>query len=776
MELLSPVFFSDDRRERLRFATDKLGIRVGKLYGWVSDKGRQLRSIAGNDALIRTLISTEKAPAEGARLRTGQQLNIYRPDGTRLRLQIFGVRSGGFSNAYSVIDLDGVKPYCLKENRALPGDEQAKNHKLSIEAAILLRLGAHPNLVTTFAAFHHRGRFYLLTEFLPDESLDLQLKRGPIGPGEAVIFGAQICRALSYARDVLPGFVHGDVKPGNCMLTRDGGLKLGDFGMAAADGLGRFESGLAADLDGVVTEATSRGWGGTASYMAPEMFDSVSPDRSRADVYALGVTLFEMLSSERPFTHASKNGLIELHRSTEPPWEKLDALGLPRSLVELVRRCLSKSPAERPADLREIERELLRIADQCFGAGLPATERETEIGPDPKAVAMSLAEIGSFTPAVALLDAAIASPGPAAELLAAKATILAMAGRVDEAYGSSTAALMLRADLLSVLLAHGRVLAARGDHDLAVEYLRRALLLGPNNCTVLNLLGDTFCQLGELELAKKHFDLSIAIDAEQTAALIGLAQLALAAGDHDNAIAFSRKAREVDAENASAYLILAEALSRKGSTIDSIKAYKDAMARNADPRRSRRGFVAECRAFRTASGKPFDRGFVRLLVRSACVLKRPILDRKTADRFVNAFIAAIDSERDAELAFFHDVTLAKIADGPGVTNAERLVALLDSVTRPPNSSHLQYSFGRIFYHLNELDKCEAVFKEILATNGPNESSYYFLGACAEIKDDPAAALAFYKKANALLDCEDSRTGIRRMMYELERGTKQREIY
>lgn len=54
------------------------------------------------------------------------------------------------------------------------------------------------------------------------------------------------------------------------MLTRDGGLKLGDFGMAAADGLGKFESGMVADLDGVVTEATSRGWGGTASYMAPK--------------------------------------------------------------------------------------------------------------------------------------------------------------------------------------------------------------------------------------------------------------------------------------------------------------------------------------------------------------------------------------------------------------------------------------------------------------------------------------------------------------------------
>ena len=160
MERLSSLTMPDARADLLRLATDRLSIRLGLLYGWFQDKGRQIRTLPRSDELIRAVFSAEKAPVEGARYRVGERLNVYFADGDSRRFKICGVRSGGFSNVYTVIDLDEMKPYCLKESRATPGNEHEKNEKLAVEAQISLALGPHPNLVKAYAAFFIRSRFF----------------------------------------------------------------------------------------------------------------------------------------------------------------------------------------------------------------------------------------------------------------------------------------------------------------------------------------------------------------------------------------------------------------------------------------------------------------------------------------------------------------------------------------------------------------------------------------------------------------------------------------
>jgi len=273
MEIFSPPLFSDDRRVRLGLVTNTVTTQANKIFGWFSEKRRQFRSIHGNEALVRALLSIEKAPVEGTRLSIGERITIHQMDGSRIRLRICGVRSGGFSNAYTVVDMDDMKPYCLKEHRALPGGESKKNRNLAIEAEVSLRLGQHDNLVETYAAFYFRSRLFILSEYLPDESLDVKLKIAQLKPIESISYAIQICRAMAHAQAILPGFVHGDIKPGNCLMGAKGELKLGDFGLSSATGIGK---------DGVRSEVVDpadsgdRGWGGTTPYMAPKCLTVMS--------------------------------------------------------------------------------------------------------------------------------------------------------------------------------------------------------------------------------------------------------------------------------------------------------------------------------------------------------------------------------------------------------------------------------------------------------------------------------------------------------------------
>ena len=101
--------------------------------------------------------------------------------------------------------------------------------------------------------------------------------------------------------------------------------------------------------------------------MAPEMFDKHAPDRSAADVYAFGVTLFQMLCGVRPFVSSLKSELIEMHRYTEPSFDLLAGNNVPDEVTDLLRRCLAKSPKERPESFESIGVEIQRAVLDQFG-------------------------------------------------------------------------------------------------------------------------------------------------------------------------------------------------------------------------------------------------------------------------------------------------------------------------------------------------------------------------------------------------------------------------
>ena len=774
VERLSSFTTLDGSHDVLRRASNRLVANVGRIFSWFRDKRRQIRSLSRNEDLIQAvLLSPEKSPVEGSRYRVGERLIAYNPDGEIRRFKICGVQSGGFSNVYTVIDLDEMRPYCLKENRALPGDERIKNGKLAVEAEISLRLGPYRNLVTTYAAFLIRGRFFILSEYIPAASLDLRLNDGPLLFETALGYAFDLCRALHNARATLPGFVHGDIKPGNCFITTEGYLKLGDFGLASATGLGKHSSnGVQAAEQWPGGTNTSIGWGGTAAYMAPEMFDKVSPDRKAADIYAFGVTLFEMLGGTRPFVSVSKSTLAEMHRHKEPPLEILTRKNVPSPIVELIRQCLSKSPEQRPVSFESVEnilRQSVRDSVNIFTLDESLPEQtETEI----TRRALSLALLGNHEHSVACIDSAMLQKGRSPELLAYKAIALSLTGRIPDAYEASTASLRMGSDMFIVLLAHAQVLLSKGSMDAAENYLDRALRLRPDNCVALNLMGGLLSCVEQYDEARICFGKSLTFDAGQPKPWEELANINFRIGRKAKAITLAERALSIDPYRSDSHRILGDVYRSQEQFVEAIKSYKAALRLETFSKETVRTYVRSCCEFYRVLGHGIDTQLIRILIQGATVLQnageRKIAPNDFATNFIRVFRK---SDFSPLFLFFLDTTLGKLANDLDSTLSEELCESLrilwERSQHEKVRSYLLYSLGRIFYHLGEYEDCQNVFKRILEQVGPNETSFYYLAACCEIREDLRSSLGFYKKALRIEDSEDARTGIQRVTAKMK---------
>ncbi|RIL01581.1 MAG: hypothetical protein DCC71_17400, partial [Proteobacteria bacterium] len=212
---------------------------------------------------------------------------------------------------------------------------------LQREARSAARLN-HRNIVTVYDVDREDDGWFVTMEFLEGEPLSALLHaRGRFAPRSVVWLAEQAVAGLGWAH--ARGVVHRDVKPANLFLTRDRTLKLMDFGVAK-----------------IVEEARRRRtWiGGTPAYMAPEQAAGRAVD-ARADLYALGATLFELLTGSVPF-EASADPPTE--RGSAPPDPRARAEGIPDALAELVIALLAAERDHRPASAADVAQQLRAIA------------------------------------------------------------------------------------------------------------------------------------------------------------------------------------------------------------------------------------------------------------------------------------------------------------------------------------------------------------------------------------------------------------------------------
>ena len=263
---------------------------------------------------------------QAARLAPGQAFGPYRIG------RLLG--RGGMGDVYEAQHLDQGRCVALKVlNQRLTGVEDRARFLREGQLAAAV---SHLHSVYIFGSEDIEGTPAISMELLPGGTLKDRVKEGgPLPPAEAVDAILDVIAGLDALHAV--GVLHRDVKPGNCFVDRDGTVKVGDFGLSI--------STLARD----VTQLTSVGtFLGTPQFASPEQLKG-HPMDVRSDIYAVGATLYYLLTGQPPFDDTNLLALVARIAAEAPPSPRTLMPGVPRGLATIVLSCLAKDRAERPA-------------------------------------------------------------------------------------------------------------------------------------------------------------------------------------------------------------------------------------------------------------------------------------------------------------------------------------------------------------------------------------------------------------------------------------------
>ena len=259
--------------------------------------------------------------------------------------------AGGMGEVFRARDTKLDREVAIKVLPAEVARDEERLARFRREAHLLAALN-HPNIAAIHGLDEADGKPFLVLELVPGEDLAQRLKRGPIPLDEALPLARQVAEALEEAHE--KGIVHRDLKPANVKVTPDGKVKVLDFGLAKAWS-GDAGPGSSPDLSQSPTLAhTGTAAGlilGTAAYMSPEQARGKAVDR-RADIWAFGVVLFEMLTGKALFAGETVTDVLAAVVTREPDLDALPA-ATPPAVRQLLKRCLEKDPRRRLRDIGE---------------------------------------------------------------------------------------------------------------------------------------------------------------------------------------------------------------------------------------------------------------------------------------------------------------------------------------------------------------------------------------------------------------------------------------
>ncbi len=267
------------------------------------------------------------------------------------------VGQGGAATVFQALDMQTHQKVVLKflnlpqhgpdEVRQLALDRFRQEHQI-------LRLLDHPHIVQVLDYLEGDDQYCLVIEWIDGVTLDDYMRVNPPMPASVLPMMDQACEALEYMH--ARGIIHRDIKPENIMITAEGNIKILDFGLARLMGQSDGESGLG-------------GMAGTVAYMAPELLKNQNSTDPQSDLYALGVTFYELLTGRVPYPGEDPGSTIYaiMNQDPPPPIDFNPMIGA--DLNQLVLTCIHKLPQHRFAHSRQLQQLLRILAKRVFYAG-----------------------------------------------------------------------------------------------------------------------------------------------------------------------------------------------------------------------------------------------------------------------------------------------------------------------------------------------------------------------------------------------------------------------
>jgi len=250
------------------------------------------------------------------------------------------IATGGMADVFIAKDLGSDRKVAIKILHETAAANKNLVTKFKREAQILSKLD-HPNIVSIYDWGRYKNSYYICIEYV--EGIDLKElieKKGPLDSKKAAGYALQICKALLLAHK--NNLVHRDIKPQNILITKEGTLKVTDFGIAKS----------------LVDDATKTlNIVGTANYISPEQAKGEKIDH-KTDIYSLGILLYEMVTADVPFRGESTIDVTLKHINENPIEPSKLVESIPRQFERIILRCIEKDPEDRYQDIYGLQKDI----------------------------------------------------------------------------------------------------------------------------------------------------------------------------------------------------------------------------------------------------------------------------------------------------------------------------------------------------------------------------------------------------------------------------------
>jgi serine/threonine protein kinase len=406
------------------------------------------------------------------------------------------------------------------------------------ESLVWITLGKHKNVVQAFwFEWDDRYRPFIIMEYIQGGFTGVNLRnlltsKKKLELTSAISFTLETINGLIYAkntvnRELKIPFVHKDISPENLLITKEGTLKVTDFGLVM-------------------------GKGGKYPYMPPEQWRGEVVEE-KTDVYSIGCVLYEMLSGHRPFLGHSEETLKRQHQTKNPESLK----DICTDVNNIVLQCLRKAPQNRPGFL-ELQDKLQRIYKKDQACYFTLKEEVDPLSAkDLNARGSGFSQLGAFEKALECYTCAIELDPNNERYFLNRGNVHLSLNGLEGAEKDFNKALAIVPDSVKILLSLGNLFAGKGENEKALQCYHDGMNLSPEDPLIYLNLGNTLGRQGNFDQAEKHYEVAKSIRSGFAEAYLGLGNVYLCQGNYEKSEHSYLKALQLHPLYVECYLNLA---------------------------------------------------------------------------------------------------------------------------------------------------------------------------------------------------------------------------